>query len=136
MASRNTVDWMVDLLSDAINVIKTNERIGRRECIVHSTKFIKSVLEVMKANGYINGFDEFKDGKFPKLRIAHSNRINRIGVIRPRFAVERSKIQVYEGRYVPSRDFGVIIMSTPKGLMTSREAREKGLGGRLIAYMY
>ncbi len=127
---------MVDLLSEAINIIKTNERIGRRECVVSSTKFIKSMLNVMKANGYINEFEEFREGKFPKLRVMLSNKINSIGVIRPRFAVERSRIQVYESRYVPSRDFGVIIMSTSKGLMTSKEAKEKGLGGRLIAYMY
>jgi small subunit ribosomal protein S8 len=127
---------MVDMLSDAINVIKTNERIGRRECTVHSTKFIKAVLGVMKDNGYISGYDEVKDGKFLKLKVSLSNRINSIGVIRPRFAVERSRINVYESRYVPSRDFGMIIMSTPKGLMTSKQAKEQGVGGRMIAYMY
>jgi small subunit ribosomal protein S8 len=129
-------DYMVDIFADAVNTIKTNERIGRRECVIPSTKFIRAVMSVMKDSGYITGFEEFADGKFKKLRVSLSNRINRIGVIKPRFAVTNERISIYESRYVPSRDFGIVIMSTPKGLMTSREARERGFGGRMIAYMY
>lgn len=127
---------MVDRFADAINQIKTNERIGREECVLRSTKLIKAVLDVMKSESYISGYEEFTDGKFKRIRIKLANRINGIGVVKPRFAVSYRTIQKYEMRYVPSRDFGVLIISTPKGIMTNRGIKEAHIGGRLIAYVY
>ncbi len=126
----------VDRFSDAINMIKTNERIGRGECVIDSTKLIKAVMEVMKRESYIKGFEEFKDRHASKLRIALSNKINNIGVVKPRYPISKNDIQRYEARYIPSRDFGILIMSTPKGVMTNKEAKESNIGGRLLAYVY
>ncbi len=127
---------MTDRVADAINKIKTNERIGRVECVLDSTKLIRAVLDVMKRASYIQGYEEFTDGKFKKVRVTLANRINNIGVIKPRFAVTSKEIQAFETRYIPSRDFGILILTTPHGLMTNREAKEKNTGGRLIAYVY
>lgn len=127
---------MVDRVADAINTIKTNERIGRRECTLYSTKMIRAILDVMSKSSYITGYTEFKDGKVSKVKVQLSNRINHIGVVKPRYAIKASDIQKYEMRYIPSRDFGILILSTPKGLMTNREAKENSIGGRLIAYVY
>lgn len=126
----------MDRFSDAINKIKTNERIGRRECELYSTKLVRAVLEVMKRESYVNDYEEFTDGKFKKLRVRLSNRINHMGVIKPRYAVSHSDIQKYETRYIPSRDFGILILTTPKGIMTNKEARAGKTGGRLLAYVY
>lgn len=127
---------MVDRFADAINTIKTNERIGRAACVLDSTKFIKAILDVMQKESYIRGYEEFTDGKFKKVRVSLANRINNIGVIKPRYAIGSRELQSYETRYIPSRDFGILILSTPQGLMTNREARAKNFGGRLVAYMY
>jgi small subunit ribosomal protein S8 len=127
---------MVDRIADAINTIKTNERIGRRECTLYSTKMIKAILDVMGKSSYIAGYTEFTEGRTARIRVHLSNRINSIGVIKPRHAVKASDIQKYEMRYIPSRDFGILILSTPKGLMTNKEAKEQSIGGRLIAYVY
>ncbi|MCW6159873.1 MAG: 30S ribosomal protein S8 [Candidatus Micrarchaeales archaeon] len=127
---------MTDRVADAINKIKTNERIGRPECVLESTKLIRAVLDVMKRASYIQGYEEFTEGKFRKVRVTLANRINNIGVIKPRFAVTSKEIQTFETRYIPSRDFGILILTTPQGLMTNREAKEKNTGGRLLAYVY
>ena len=127
---------MPDRVADAINTIKTNERIGRGVCVLESTKFIRAILDVMKKESYINDYEEFADGKFKKVRVKLSNRINNIGIIKPRYAITSKQLQSYETRYIPSRDFGILILSTPQGLMTNREARAKNYGGRLVAYMY
>jgi len=127
---------MTDRVADAINKIKTNERIGRPECVLDSTKLIRAMLDVMKKNSYIQDYEEFTDGKFKKVRVTLANRINNIGVIKPRFAVTSREIQNFETRYIPSRDFGILILTTPQGLMTNREAKEKNTGGRLLAYVY
>ncbi len=127
---------MVDILADTINKIKVYESKGLYECDVPSTKLINSVLESMKANGYVANFEEVKEGKFKKIRIKLSKKINDIGVIKPRYPVTLGDFQKFEERYIPSVHFGILIVSTSKGIMTNREAKEKHLGGRLLLYVY
>ncbi|MEM0149573.1 MAG: 30S ribosomal protein S8 [Candidatus Micrarchaeaceae archaeon] len=126
----------MDRLADAINKIKTNERIGRRECTLYSTKLVKAVLDVLKRSSYIGDYEEFEDGKFKYLKVKLSNRINDIGVVKPRYSIAYGFMQKYEMMYIPSRDFGALIISTPQGVMTNKEAYEKHVGGRLLAYVY
>ncbi|MGC8496173.1 MAG: 30S ribosomal protein S8 [Candidatus Micrarchaeia archaeon] len=129
------VDKM-DRFADAINKIKTNERIGRRECVLYSTKLTKAVLEVLKKASYIKDFSEYEDGKFKMLKVQLANKVNDIGVIKPRYAVSYEEIQKYEMMFIPSKDFGMLIISTPKGILTNKEAYESKTGGRLLAYVY
>lgn len=127
---------MPDLLADALNKIKVYENTGRESCTVASTRLVKNVLATLKAGGYVTDFEEFADGKFSRLRVTLSNKINDIGVIKPRHAVTLDEYQKYENRYVPSKDFGMLIISTSQGIMNNREAKERKIGGRLIAYVY
>ena len=62
--------------------------------------------------------------------------INKCGVIKPRLGVKKNNFEKFEKRYLPSKDFGFLIVSTSKGLMVHNEAKEKGVGGNLIAYCY
>ncbi len=126
----------MNVFDNAINTIKVNEMVGNDECIVPSTKLIKAVLDVLKANRYILDYEEFKERKIPKIRVKLAKAINNIGVVKPRFPVGLSEFNKYETRYIPSKDFGMLIVSTPKGVMTNREAKEKKLGGRLLAFVY
>ncbi len=127
---------MVDRFAEAINTIKNNEYIGREECVVYSTKLVKRLIDIMRENGYVDGYEEFDDRHAKRIRIRLSKRINNIGVVKPRHAIKRSTIIDYEQRYIPSKDFGILVISTPSGIITNREARERGTGGRLLAYMY
>ncbi len=127
---------MVDVFADAINKIKVYENAGMYECVVPSTKLLRAVLTKMQSHRYIKGYEEFKDGKFNALKVTLSKRINGIGVIKPRYPISGEDLQRYEMRYIPSRDFGILIVSTSEGIMTNKEAKEKKIGGRLIAYVY
>ena len=126
----------MDTLADAINIIKTHEYVGKEECVINSTKLVKSVLEAMKRSSYIIGYEEFADRNAKKLKVYLSRKINDIGIIKPRFSISKDRIQYYESRYVLSRDFGILIISTSEGILTSREIKEKKIGGRLLAYVY
>ena len=128
--------FMVDRFSNSINTIKTHELVGKEECVLDSTKLIKAVLDAMIRESYIESYEEFSERHAKKLRVKLSKRINDIGVIKPRFSINKDMLQKYESRYVPSRDFGVLIISTPQGIMTSREIKDKNTGGRLLAYVY
>jgi len=127
---------MADLLADALNKIKVYERIGRDECSVSYTKLVESVIATLKKNGYIKDYAPVAEGKFTVLKVVLSKKINDIGVIKPRHAVRLEEYQKYEARYIPSKNFGMLVVSTPKGVMSNKEAKEQHLGGRLLAFVY
>ncbi len=127
---------MVDVLADALNKIKVCESKGKYECSVPSTKLVRAVLDTMKKEGYIKEYAEYSEAKAKRLNVTLSKRINDIGVIKPRHATKAREFQEYENRYIPSKDFGILVVSTPKGIMTNAEAKAEGTGGRLIAYVY
>ncbi|MGC8676256.1 MAG: 30S ribosomal protein S8 [Candidatus Micrarchaeia archaeon] len=127
---------MVDLLADSLNKIKGYERIGKAKCTLKDTKLVKSVIDTLKAYDYIVSAEERKSGKFNVLDVVLARKINDIGAIKPRHAVRLEDYQKYEARYIPSKNFGILIVSTPKGVMSNRQAKEQKLGGRLLAFVY
>ncbi len=126
----------VDLLAEAMNIIKTNSHVGKSGCTVKHSKLIVKVLEIMKSNGYIEEFEVVEDGKGNKIKVKLSGRINNCGVITPRASVRRQEWYKTEEQYLPGVGIGIIIVSTPKGVVTNREAQEMKLGGRLIGFVY
>ncbi len=126
-----------DPLSNAMSAIKNAERVGKEKCVVKpASKLIGNVLKVMKEHGYIKGFEYVENHRGGKFIVELCGRINDCGAIRPRFSVKRTEYEKFEKRYLPARDFGILIVSTTKGVMSQREARELGLGGVLLAYVY
>ncbi|MEM3399677.1 MAG: 30S ribosomal protein S8 [Candidatus Micrarchaeia archaeon] len=126
-----------DPLADALNVIKTHEIAGISECTIRpASKLIREVLCIFQRCNYIGDFEFIDDGKSGSFKVQLLGNINNCGVIKPRFAVKKNEWVKWEQRYIPSKDFGLLIVSTPHGLMTNSEAKERGIGGRLIAYIY
>ncbi|MEM3227488.1 MAG: 30S ribosomal protein S8 [Candidatus Micrarchaeaceae archaeon] len=127
---------MVDTLADALNKIKTNERIGRGSCTIASTRLIKSLLSILQREGYIRSFEEQSSQGRRVIKVNLANKINDIGVVKPRYPVRKSELLKYESTYIPSKDFGMLIYSTSEGLLSGREIKERNIGGRLVAYVY
>ncbi len=128
---------LLDPLADALSILKNAESIGKQECTISpASKLIGSVLKVMKDKGYIGDFEFIDDGKSGLFKVQLKGKINKCGVIRPRHAVKNIEFEKWEKRFLPARGFGSIILTTPDGVMTHYEARESGLGGQLLAYVY
>lgn len=126
-----------DTLNDAMSVIKIAEMRGKDECLVKpASRLIGQVIRVMAENGYIKEFELIDDGKSGMFRVRLAKRINNCGVVRPRYAVKRNNIEFYESRFLPAQDFGLLIMSTNVGVMSQFKAKELGIGGKLLAYVY
>jgi small subunit ribosomal protein S8 len=126
-----------DPLSDALVAIRNAEMTGHGNCMLApSSKLLGSVLKVMQEEGYLSQFEFTEDGRAGAYQVALTGRINRCGAIRPRFSVRVGEIVRFEERYLPAQDFGVLILSTTQGVMTNKQAKERGIGGRLIAYVY
>ncbi len=126
-----------DPLNDALSVINNAETNGKLECEVSpASKLIGRVLRVMQENGYLERFEFVDNGKGGKYKISLKGNINECKVIKPRWSVKGTGIEEYESRYLPAQDFGVLILTTNKGVLSHSEAKEKGVGGKLLAYVY
>ncbi len=126
-----------DTLSSALSSIFNSEKISRSEVTVFpSSKTIKETLSVMKENGFVGDFKEVNDSKGKYLVITLLGKINKCGSIKPRFSVTMDEYEKFEKRFLPAKDFGIIVVTTNKGIMTHIKAKEKKLGGKLIAYCY
>jgi len=128
---------LMDPLADALSAVKSCEWAGKSEVVVSpASKLIREVFRVMQERGLIGDFEFIDDGKAGKFRVELIGKINNCGVIKPRFAVKHDEFEKWEKRYLPAAGFGVLIVSTPKGIMAHYDAEERGLGGRLLAYVY
>lgn len=126
-----------DPLADAINVIKSHERAGIGKCkLTPASKTIKSVLSILQQNNYIGDFEFVDDGKSGYFNVILKGKINKCAVIKPRMSVKFKEWTVWEQRYLPSKNIGLLIVSTPKGIMSHKQAQESKLGGKLLVYVY
>jgi small subunit ribosomal protein S8 len=127
----------MDPLVNALNTILIHEERHKKECIIcPSSNLVGRVLRLFQMKGYIGEIEYIDDGRQGKFRVQLFGRINDCKAVKPRFSVKVRGIEKYEKRFLPSRDLGLMILSTPKGIMTHMEAMEQNLGGRVLAYVY
>ena len=126
-----------DPLNDAMAVIKNAELAGKGECTLRpASKLVGRVLDVMKQADYITAFERVEDGRGGFYRVTLKGSINNCGVIKPRAAVRRTELDKWEARYLPAQDFGLLILTTTQGVISQGRAKEMGVGGKLIAFVY
>lgn len=126
-----------DILANMFSTMYNNEMRNKKEClVVPSSNLATKVLRTLQANKYIGEFETIDDGVGGKIRIQLLGRINRCGVISPRFAAKAKEFGKWERQYLPAVGIGVLIVSTSQGVMSHKEAQEKQIGGRLIGYVY
>jgi small subunit ribosomal protein S8 len=125
-----------DTLPDVFAAIKNAEKIGRKECIVPSSKIVKEILKIMQKNKYIGSFEFIDDGKSGQFKVELLGRINDCGAIRPRFYLSKKEFITWEKRFLPSVNVGILFITTPKGIIDHRAAKKEGVGGALLGYIY
>lgn len=128
---------LLDPLNDAMVMIKNAEHAGKTEVrLKPASSLIGNVLRVMHESGYIKEFEPVPDQRGGSYRVALSGHINDCGVIKPRFSVRMMDLERMESRYLPAQDFGVLILTTTQGVVSHAKAKQMGVGGRLLAYVY
>jgi small subunit ribosomal protein S8 len=125
-----------DTLADVMSAIKNADRMGKRDCLTPASKLVKEVLRVMQKEGYIGTFEFIDDGKSGKFKIELKSRVNDCNVIKPRYSVKIDEFEKWEKRFLPAKGFGILLVSTTKGLITHEEAKKQKLGGKLLAYAF
>ena len=126
-----------DPLSDAFVRIYNAEQAGHYEVSLSpASKLLDNMLKIMQMQGYVGVFERVSDGRGDAFRVELVGAINRCGVIKPRHSVKRADFDKWESRYLPARDFGLLILTTNQGVMHHYDAKEEKIGGRLLAYVY
>ncbi len=126
-----------NVLSNLFASLQNAEFRNKKECVViPASKLAREVLTVLQKRHYVGEFEFINDGVGGKLRVQLIGKIDRCGVISPRFPVKSARLVDWEHRYLPAVGIGALIVSTPGGVMSHSEAQEKGLGGRLLGFVY
>ncbi|KAK7818583.1 40s ribosomal protein s15a-1 [Quercus suber] len=127
----------VSVLNDALKSMYNAEKRGKRQVMIRpSSKVIVKFLLVMQKHGYIGEFEYVDDHRAGKIVVELNGRLNKCGVISPRFDVGVKEIEGWTARLLPSRQFGYIVLTTSAGIMDHEEARRKNVGGKVLGFFY
>jgi ribosomal protein S8 len=122
-----------DIVADGLNQIMNAKRMEKREAVIRRySKVLIGLLGMMKERGHID-FEVDEAGKVVTVKIL---KLNECRAVKPRYYVGVDGIDKYLRRFLPSRNFGTLVISTNKGLMGHGDAVKENLGGSVVAYFY
>ena len=100
------------------------------------SKVLVTFLKVMQKQGYINDFTIIDDARNGKIVVDLNGRLNKCGVISPRFDLKVKNFENFTQAILPSRQFGHVVLTTNQGIMDHHEALKKQIGGKVLGYFY
>ncbi|MDY6818909.1 MAG: 30S ribosomal protein S8 [Halobacteriales archaeon] len=126
-----------DPLSDALSGLNNAESVGHlTHTVSPASNLIGNVLEVFYERGYIDGFERLDDGKSGQFEVELKGAINECGPVKPRYSVGNDGFEKWEKRFLPAQNYGALVVTSSRGVMSHYEARDEGVGGQVIAYVY
>ncbi len=128
---------MSDPIADMLTRIRNGQTVDKTEVVMPSSKLKVAIAQVLKDEGYIDGFTVVANNGKTELHVGLKYYAGR-PVIERLERVSRPGLRVYKNHQtIPQvmNGLGVAIVSTPKGVMTDRKAREAGIGGLGICYV-
>ena len=125
------------VLNDALKSINNAEKAGKRQVMIRpSSKVITKFLSVMQKHGYIGEFEELDDHRSGKIVVQLNGRLNKTGVISPRYNVRLSDLEKWVVKLLPARQVGYVILTNSAGIMDHEEARRKHVSGKISGFFY
>ncbi len=133
---------MTDPVADMLTRIRNALMAGHTSVVVPSSKLKLAMLSIMKEQGFVQNYDVIPDHPQPQVRVwlrYVGERKERRSVISGLKRISKPGCRIYVGHdeipWVMS-GLGIAIMSTPKGVMTDRQARKVGVGGEVMCYVW
>nr|ANM86229.1 40S ribosomal protein S15a [Stygiella incarcerata] len=128
---------LMSSLANALKCISNAERRGKRQVLVRPcSKVVLKFLRVMQKHGYIGEIEVVDDHRAGKVVVELTGRVNKCGVISPRFDVALTDMEKWSNNLLPSRQFGFMVLTTSAGIMDHEECRRKHVGGKLLGYFF
>lgn len=129
---------LTDPIADFLTRLRNASRTSQSEIIAPYSKIKAEIARLLKQEGYITSYEVVSTGKFPQIKVV-TKVVNRASAITGLKRVSRPGLRRYVGATeIPKvlGGMGVSILSTPKGLVTGREAKKQNVGGELLAYVW
>ena len=129
---------ITDPIADMLTRIR-NANAQRHETVdVPSSKLKKSIAEILLEEGYIKGYEEIEDGVQGTIRITLKY-VNKQKVITGLKRISKPGLRVYATKDELPKvlgGLGIALISTSKGIMTDKKARQEGIGGEVLAFIW
>jgi small subunit ribosomal protein S8 len=124
-----------DPIADMLTRIRNANRVGRRQVLIPKSKICVGIAHVLQDEGYIDGFEEIPDDRQGQIRVRLKYALNGDKVIHVIDRESKPGRRVY--RKVDDlpkvlNGMGIAVVSTSKGVMSDRKAREQNVGGELL----
>ncbi|RQD70189.1 MAG: 30S ribosomal protein S8 [Tindallia sp. MSAO_Bac2] len=130
---------MTDPLADMLTRVRNASAVKHESVDVPASNIKKEIARLLLEEGFIKSFDVIEDGKQGLIRIQLKYGKNEEKVISGIKRISKPGLRVYANKDDVPRvlgGLGVAIISTSKGLVTDKQAREAGVGGEVIAYVW
>ena len=131
--------FVQDKIADMLTRIRNANQMKYPTVDVCGTKMTKGIAEILKNEGFIADFEYKKDKTGDVLTLTLKYGAKKERVIKGLRRISKSGLRVYaQASELPRvlNGLGIAIISTSQGLMTDKEARAKGLGGEVLAYIW
>ena len=128
---------MSDPVADMLTRIRNAQMVQKTSVVMPSSKLKVAIAQVLKDEGYVDSFSVVGEATKPQLEVVLKYYAGR-PVIEHIERVSRPGLRIYKGRHdLPNvmNGLGVAIVTTPKGVMTDRKARQAGIGGEVLCYV-
>ena len=126
-----------DPIGDMLTRIRNAQMVQKTSVVMPSSKLKVAIAQVLKDEGYVDSFSVVGEATKPQLEVVLKYYAGR-PVIEHIERVSRPGLRIYKGRHdIPNvmNGLGVAIVTTPKGVMTDRKARQAGIGGEVLCYV-
>ncbi len=124
-----------DPIADMLTRIRNANRVGRKLVLINRSKICTGIAQVLKDEGYIEEYDVIDDGKQGQLRVKLKYSMAGDKVIHVIDRLSKPVRRVYNKvEELPQvlNGMGIAVVSTSKGVMSDRRAREQNVGGELL----
>jgi small subunit ribosomal protein S8 len=130
---------MTDPIADFLTRIRNANQAHKERVEIPSSRMKRAIAEIMKSEGFLRNYDKIDDGKQGILRLYLKYGPNKTKVITGLKRISKPGLRIYVQKDEVPRvlgGLGIAIISTPKGLMTDKQARQQGLGGEVVCYIW
>ena len=130
---------ITDPIADMLTRIRNAQVVKKNEVLVPWSKLKFEIAKILKHENYIASVDKIEEAKFPNLKIVLKYDDNKEPAIKSIRRISKPGQRVYVSKNnIASvlNNFGISIISTSAGMMTSKEAKRKGIGGEIICEVW
>lgn len=127
-----------DPIADFLTRLRNSANSSKPEVLAPYSKIKAEIARILKQEGYITNYEIDTTGKFPQIKVV-PKLVNRASAITGLKRVSKPGLRKYVGATEIPRvlgGMGISILSTPRGIITGRDAKKQNVGGELLAYVW